>query len=403
MPNVLFVTDSLPYPLEHGMSLRAVNLARSLSPGWNAYLAYCEADAVGASGLESLGTFVDMVEMPPLRKPDSPLRLFRLDDRNLHVRFAKELTREVMGTLNTVVRDWSIDVVVGMNFRVSDFVGSLRGPVRVIDECDCRTLTIERAEKRESSDWGLRRRIGHKVTKYRVRRAEGALADISDLVTTVSPADGNRLQDISSPNARIEVVPNGVSPDLLATAPHYDRPARAVSFWGNLDFDVNHEAMRYFYDKIYMPHLAGESIDWHLVGKSPGAEVLAMADRVESLHLPGFVADLPAYLEEFPLMINPMVMGSGLKNKVLEAFCMGLTVVSTSMGVEALDVEDGVHCVIEDDPKCFADAVKDLLDHPDQRRAMAVRARKLVEEKYDWSSIGSHFSGLLAGFIDSGG
>jgi glycosyltransferase involved in cell wall biosynthesis len=67
-------------------------------------------------------------------------------------------------------------------------------------------------------------------------------------------------------------------------------------------------------------------------------------------------------------------------------------VVSTSVGAEGLDLEDGSEIRLADTPSEFADAVSRLLGDPDARRRQAAAARRRVEDRYGWTSIGRSFS-----------
>jgi glycosyltransferase involved in cell wall biosynthesis len=102
----------------------------------------------------------------------------------------------------------------------------------------------------------------------------------------------------------------------------------------------------------------------------------------------GFVADLFALAHGQGVMINPMVEGSGLKNKVLEAFALGLPVVSTTLGADAFGIEDGRHCRIADAPVDFASAVRDLLEQPAHAQRIASNARELVHRRFTWPAAG---------------
>ena len=61
---------------------------------------------------------------------------------------------------------------------------------------------------------------------------------------------------------------------------------------------------------------------------------------------------------------------------------MGCPVVSTSIGMEGLDVEAGRHFLCRDDPLALAEAILSLLTNGDLRLALSRQARHLVEERF---------------------
>ena len=79
----------------------------------------------------------------------------------------------------------------------------------------------------------------------------------------------------------------------------------------------------------------------------------------------------------------PILSGSGVRVKLLEAFAAGIPVVSTHLGAEGLADHDGEICALADEPAEFARRVVDLLRDPQKAAEMAARAREEVVTKRD--------------------
>jgi glycosyltransferase involved in cell wall biosynthesis len=93
--------------------------------------------------------------------------------------------------------------------------------------------------------------------------------------------------------------------------------------------------------------------------------------------------------------VIPLREGSGTKLKTLEAFAMGVPVISTPVGCEGLEAQTGIHCRVERTPQRFAAGVLDLLANPKQATELAQRARQLVTARYDWEQIALRFEANL--------
>jgi glycosyltransferase involved in cell wall biosynthesis len=100
--------------------------------------------------------------------------------------------------------------------------------------------------------------------------------------------------------------------------------------------------------------------------------------------------DVPSMLAELhraAVAILPASSGSGMKNKVLEAFAAGTPVVTNAAGIDGVaGAERGVHYLEADGPDALAEASATLLENADERVRIAAAARKLVEESYSWDS-----------------
>jgi glycosyltransferase involved in cell wall biosynthesis len=81
--------------------------------------------------------------------------------------------------------------------------------------------------------------------------------------------------------------------------------------------------------------------------------------------------------------VVPVRYGSGTRVKILESFAHRVPVVSTTLGAEGLDVEDGVHLLIADDPEAFAAATARLLEDPGLRARLADEGEALYLDRYE--------------------
>jgi glycosyltransferase involved in cell wall biosynthesis len=95
------------------------------------------------------------------------------------------------------------------------------------------------------------------------------------------------------------------------------------------------------------------------------------------------VEDVREPLSRYSVFVCPILSGSGMRVKLLEAFAAGIPVVSTRLGAEGLAEKDGQLCRLADDPGGFADGIIDLLQNGEHAAALATRARAEVEATKD--------------------
>jgi hypothetical protein len=277
----------------------------------------------------------------------------------------------------------------------SELAGLARatGFARVLfDVCDCISLTMVR----RAAHNGGRETFRERLQRWRWQRTEAHLPSWFRHVTTINDADSEQLRRLSgTPALNVHTVPNGVGEQFITNRrPQFT--VRGVAFWGNLPFGPNRDAIRYFMDHIYRPYLEGRDVEVCIIGRGPDPWLVDWAAKDPHVKLLGFVDDLTAVASRYAVMINPMRTGSGMKNKVLEAFAMGLGVVSTSLGMEAFpDARSGVHCLVHDAPEQFAASVLRLLDDHELRHRITAEAQRLVLARYRWEAIGEQWNALL--------
>lgn len=122
------------------------------------------------------------------------------------------------------------------------------------------------------------------------------------------------------------------------------------------------------------------------------------AGAKDPIEIRGFVEDVRAPLHDYATFICPILTGSGVRVKLLEAFAAGIPVVSTTLGAEGLATKDGEICRLADSADAFARACLDLLAHPD--REMTQRARREVEQNWDMRTITTKLAARYENLIE---
>ena len=213
---------------------------------------------------------------------------------------------------------------------------------------------------------------------------------------TVSTVD-KREMDLRCKVGKSIVIDNGVSTQRVVPIPsNYN--SKKILFMGTLDYYPNVDSIFYFIEEI-IPRIWRSDPDVSLLvagrNPSPSIQQLARDSRVEVIANPENMSEVA---KQCCLSIVPLRFGGGTRLKILESMAMGLPVVSTSVGCEGLSVMDGYHILIRDDSDQFADAVLGLITDPVQYNKLRINSRKLVEERYDWSTIFGRLQKELSSF-----
>jgi glycosyltransferase involved in cell wall biosynthesis len=192
--------------------------------------------------------------------------------------------------------------------------------------------------------------------------------------------------------SELDAVRSGI--DNVAIVPNtYPRPGRpagdptaehppVVLFQGSLGYPPNIDAAQWL-AKTIAPKIRSQipGTELRLVGRP--------ATNVRQLHEPGVVTvvgevrSMHAELARATVAVVPIRYGGGTRVKILESFAHRVPVVSTTLGAEGIDVHDGVHLLLADDPDEFAAATVRLLGDADLRTRIAEEGEKLYLRRYD--------------------
>ncbi|HEV2199140.1 MAG TPA: glycosyltransferase [Bryobacteraceae bacterium] len=160
------------------------------------------------------------------------------------------------------------------------------------------------------------------------------------------------------------------------------RTPLTMLFLGSFRHTPNREALEWFVSRV-LPMILGEEPAARLIVIGSDPPLRHSLHPAESIDLIGFVDNIFEPLARYAVFVCPILSGSGVRVKLLEAFSAGIPVVSTRLGAEGLANRDGEFCALADEPETFARRVVDLLRDPERAAAMAARARAEVEAHRD--------------------
>jgi GT2 family glycosyltransferase/glycosyltransferase involved in cell wall biosynthesis len=164
------------------------------------------------------------------------------------------------------------------------------------------------------------------------------------------------------------------------------REPKSLLFIGSSRHEPNRAAVEWFIDRV-LPRVIAEcpQLRFYLAGFDREKDgQLARYPQIEML---GTIADVKPLLAEKSVFICPILSGSGVRVKLLEAFAAGIPVVSTRIGAEGLARTDGDICALADEADDFAHKTVKLLRDPEAATDMARRARAEIERNWDSTAV----------------
>jgi len=203
-----------------------------------------------------------------------------------------------------------------------------------------------------------------------------------DGVTAVSELERQWIEQ-NSPEAHVELVPNGVDADYFDFSP--PRQSHILTFIGSMDYPPNIDAVLWFSQEV-LPALRAEQPDlrFRVVGSRPDARVMRLKQS-PGIEITGQVPDIRPYLKDSLALVVPLRSGGGTRLKILQAMAAGSPVVSTTIGAEGLDVNPNLHFLKADTTEEWVAEIKRLAESGDIAHAIAKAGRQLVEDRYTWA------------------
>lgn len=166
--------------------------------------------------------------------------------------------------------------------------------------------------------------------------------------------------------------------DYFAFRDVAETPTQNIIFVGSLNYPPNQQAAQRLIQAI-MP------LVWRrhpqavctIVGHSPPEALLALDDGLR-VRIVGAVDDVRPYMQQAALTCIPLVSGSGVKYKLLEAFALGLPVVTTPIALQGLSVVEGQQVMVGNTDETLAQHIIDLLENPEWGQQLAHHAHQVI-------------------------
>jgi glycosyltransferase involved in cell wall biosynthesis len=380
-PRLLFVTSRFPFPPIGGDKLRVFHLTRLLAREFDVDVvslgqssaadvqAFCQAtgaqsaQAIAHSRLRALwGTWRALLS-------GAPLQTGYYRSAALDAAVAQRVPQA--------------DVIVCHLIRSSAAWQMQRRIPAVLDLCDAISSNYAQVVQTASGlkPWTW---VSH-MEGPRVARFEQQEIQRFDLLTLVSQADA---QQLGVPINKTLLLTQGVELADFHFVPPAQRRGHSLALIGKMDTFPNRSGALWFARHVLPllpPHMRLK-----VIGDCPDT-VRQEFEQFDRVDVTGRVADIALACADCFAAVAPLEVATGIQNKVLEYFAMGLpTVMSTSVARGLMAQAQGTH-VIASSAAEWAHSLTEMAQHPDRAHDMALRARAYVQQHHSWDQIGAQF------------
>ena len=371
---ILVVSSYFPYPAHDGGKVRIFNLIKFLSKDNDiSLLSYVETAEAGDMYRPFLEQYCKRV-ITVIRDERNRL-ISDAVPRSPTFNYTPEMIEALERTLGEVRPD-----IIQIEFLImSQYVNHIKGIPVIYTEHDMSSIDFEQSfhdrdmpEKERFVEWT-------RLVKYQkevLRKFNG--------VIVLTERDRNILEKFT-PGLNPAVIPTGVDIDYYKP-PETAKSSKNIAFIGHYRHYPNYDGVEYFMKDIW-PSVKGKVPDAKFYILGSGADAKIRRYQSVDVIVDGPIEDLRTYLKDVSVFVAPVRLGGGIKGKILEAMASGVPVVATAEACAGISCSPGNDILKADDPADFAAKTINLLNDEPERRRIAVNARKLVEEQYDWNKI----------------
>lgn len=161
----------------------------------------------------------------------------------------------------------------------------------------------------------------------------------------------------------------------------------SLFFLGSLDWLPNREGVEWFLESFFKDFTDGElNVKLYVAGN----DIPDRFDDYEALgkiFIQGEVDNALEFVNSKSIMIVPLLSGGGMRVKIVEGMAMQKCIISTTLGAEGINFEDGKNIIIANNRDEFYHAIKRCIVDEEYCKQIGLNARKLIEQQHNLNTV----------------
>lgn len=181
----------------------------------------------------------------------------------------------------------------------------------------------------------------------------------------------------------------GVDLDLYQPAPSQPKKG-TICFLGSLEWQPNLQGLMWFLNNVW-PELMEKdpALQFHVAGKNPPEHLKNL--KIPGVTFHGMVPSAIDFVNNYQIVVVPLLSGGGMRLKIVEAMALGKCIVSTSIGAEGIDVQNGHNIILVNTPEDFISQILYLLENEQVLEKISQNACRHAKIKYNWEILVKNF------------
>ncbi len=385
---ILQLCKKFPYPLRDGESIAVTYLSRALSDQG------CEVTLLAMNTqkhyteLSSIPDDYDhykAIHCTEIDNKINPIDAFKnlFSSESYHIK--RFISKDYEAKLIELITTNDYDVIQLETLYLTPYIEIIKKHSNAIVAMRSHNIEFEIWERitKNTSFWLKKMYLKHLTKKLKNYELE-TLNDY-DYLIAVSDRDLKKFKKLGYKNGAIST-PIGLE---MKNYIQIDKPKmipNSICFIGAMDWVPNREGLEWFLDNVWPTfNKLKPEVKFYVAGRNTPQEL-------KSRNIPGvvFMGEVPeaiTFINSHPLMVVPLFSGSGTRVKILEGMALCRTIVTTSLGKEGIEGEDGKHFLVADTADSFVKALSYALDNQEVMDAIGKEANQYVLTHYDHGRI----------------
>lgn len=378
---LLVILSRIPYPLEKGDKLRAFHQLKELNKRHELILCCLTDENPKEEVLEKVKDICSQLHVFKLEKWRIYLNLLAgiFSRKPFQVHYFYQ--RAIHAGIKSILEESEPDHIFCQLIRTAEYAKHEYNYNKTLDYQDAFSKGMERRADRANFPF----REIYNIERNRLVAYENISFEYFENKIIIS--DEDRRYIYHPEREDIHVITNGIDTEFFH--PHHRAEIKYdLVFVGNMSYPPNIETATYIVEEV-LPLLRKNRPEIRLLiaGASPVKRVLQM-DNLTGVTVKAGLKDIRDAYASGKIFFAPMLIGTGLQNKLLEAMAMQKPSLTSKLANRALGGTPGENILIGETPAEYAEQIELLLQNNDLCETLGQNGRNYVEANFSWEASG---------------
>ena len=379
---ILYITQFLPYPLDNGGAIKTYQTLKILSQKHKVYL-FCFLESKERKKdhkilekklkieVKTVVSRLPLVEFREIKKDILkslfswlPFIVYRYKNRKM----ARQVNKRI---------EKGIDAIHIDHLNLASYLPGKKNCLWVLEEHNIESEFNLRIFKKESFN---KFKIFSFLEMVKTYLYEKIIVSRFDYWLAISKIDKEKLIKRGAKQEKTFFLPVSFKTKSLFS---FKKERFNIFFVGDLAWWPNKDGVLWFIKEVF-PLIKKKisKVQFFLMGRRAGEVIKKLASLDSQIKLLGPVKNLNHFLKEASCFVIPLRGGGGVKIKVLTSLASGIPVVSTTIGVEGIEIKDSHEVVLANKPMDFAEAVVSVLKSKDLAESLSKTGLDFIKKNY---------------------
>lgn len=393
MEKILVIAEIFPFPYNTGGKIRTANIIMQLSKYYEVHFICHSLERIDKKYINEAKKYCEKVNVIFEEKPSKIRKMINLFSKTCNAEYiVKSVQTEKI--VKTCLEENVYKFVLVERLYAYQYIR------KYMNYCNAVYVDMHDIEREAMSYFSKisknkLQKVHYKIETKKVIRLENEVVKRCTKFINVSYRDSQIYSQIFDQYNKDKFIylNNGIDINKAVSCPKTQREDRTIIFVGALGHPPNLHGIKWFvqtmWSKIFKNY---PDAKLKIIGSGTISEHdKKLFDNIEGIEFLGYVEDLNSILRKATCLIVPLFSGSGTRLKILEAFAFEIPVISTTVGAEGLNCENGKELLIADsESEMYNDVVK-IFDDKELVNYMVTNGFKMVQEEYNWENIIKRF------------